>query len=109
MPVSAKAILVTVGASYPSQVEVFGQVRWKVRQPGGKRVNLFQALSAGAARAVSPGTKVRFRVPLPKTVLRRLGRIDPSQRLTARLKAFTHDLAGREVVREVRVRLPGRG
>ncbi|HSS33946.1 MAG TPA: hypothetical protein VLL27_11755 [Solirubrobacterales bacterium] len=48
-------------------------------------------------------------MPLPKTVLRRLGRIDPSQHLTARLKALTHDLDGREVVREFQVRLPGRG
>jgi hypothetical protein len=106
-----KAILVTVSSTAAAPVQVFGQVRWRVRQPGpkGKVVKLSQGLNAGAELTVSPGAPVRFRVSLEESVLRRLGRIEPSQHLTANLTARATDLAGRVVQRHFKLRLPGRG
>ncbi len=105
-----KAILVSVSSTSAAPVQVFGQVRWQARQPGpnGKVVKLSQGLSAGATQAVSPGVSIVFRVPLGKTVLRRLGRIEPSRHLTANLTALATDIAGRQVQHHFKLRLPGR-
>jgi hypothetical protein len=111
-----RAILVAVGVSSQAQVQVFGQVSWQVRQKAGQGSGrarkgdrgLTVGLSAGAARTVLPGTVANFRVPLPKSVLRRLGRIAPQQALRAQITIRTTDLASRENDRLVTVKLHGR-
>lgn len=104
-----RAILVWVGVDRAASVKVFGQVRWGLRRPNGKQVKLTQGLGGGAERTLLPGTPRRFRVPLPRTVLRRLGRIEPSQRLTAHLYARATTPAGVVTQRHFKLRLPGRG
>lgn len=110
--VKQRAILVQVEVSSPASVQVFGQISWKVHQkpaaandPGARGLTV--GLSASRARAVQ-STAV-FRMPLGKTVKKRLGRLSPSRALRARLTARVTDLAGRITDRRFRVRLPGRG
>lgn len=102
-----RAILVQVRASSEATVKVFGQVRWRVRKKAGKR-RLTVGLSAGRARTVLPGTTATFRVPLPKPVKRRLGRLTRSQALRARLTVRATDLGGRATVRRLKLKLHGR-
>lgn len=111
-----RAILVAVGVSSQAQVQVFGQVSWKVRQKPGRGAGrerkgdrgLTVGLSAGAPRTVLPGTVASFRVGLTKAVLRRLGRLTPQQALKAQITIRTTDLAGRENDRLITVKLRGR-
>ncbi len=111
-----RAVLVAAGVSSQATVQVFGQVSWRVRQrPGqsGGRArkgdrNLIVGLSAGPARTVLPGAVASYRLPLPKPVLRRLGRLTPQQALRARITIRTTDLAGRENDRVLVVKLHGR-
>lgn len=111
-----RAILVKVGVSSQAQVQVFGQVSWKVRQKPGQGKGrarqgdrgLTVGLTAGAPRTVLPGTVASFRVRLPKAVLRRLGRLTPRQALRVRITIRTTDLAGRENDRLVTLKLRGR-
>jgi hypothetical protein len=103
-----RAILVTVRVSSQARVQVFGQVSWQVRQRDGSNSGLLQGISAGAPRTVMPGRLKIFRVPLGKTVSRRLGRLTRQQTLTAQMTARTTDLAGRESDRRFTVRLHGR-
>jgi hypothetical protein len=109
--VKERAILVQVAVSSPASVQVFGQVSWKVRQTRGADAprdrGLTVGLSAGPTRVVQ-STAV-FRVPLGKSVKRRLGRLGPRQALRVKLNARVTDLAGRITERPFRVRLPGRG
>jgi hypothetical protein len=51
---------------------------------------------------------VKFRIPLPRTVLRRLGRIGPRESLRAKITARSTDLAGRVKNTRLTVRLRGR-
>ncbi len=114
--VSRRAIVVQFRVSSRATARVFGQVSWKVRQPPGRRTaharkgdrGLTVGLSAGPPRAVEPGAATRFRLALPKSVLRRLGRISPRQALHARITIQTTDLAGRVGERKLTVRLAGR-
>jgi hypothetical protein len=111
-----RAILVKVGVSSEAQVQVFGQVSWRLHQEGGQGSvrgrkgdqGLTVGLSAGGARTVVPGTVVSFRLPLTKAVLRRLGRLAPQQALRAQITIRTTDLAGRENDRLATVKLRGR-
>jgi len=112
-----RSVLVLVSASSESSVHVFGQVGWKVRQKGkaqssksnpgaGKLTGLIVGL-AGGTQTVKPGEVARFNVMLTKPVMRRLGRIPPSQSLKAKITAATTDLAGRASTKVLTVKLPG--
>jgi hypothetical protein len=111
-----KAILVAVGVSSQAQVQVFGQVSWRVRQKAGQGTGrarkgdrgLTVGLTAGAPRTVLPGAIAKFRVRLPKAVLRRLARLTPRQALKVQITIRTTDLAGRENDRLVTLKLHGR-
>ncbi|HEU4392607.1 MAG TPA: hypothetical protein VFR04_03100 [Solirubrobacterales bacterium] len=114
--VKERAILVQVKVSSEASVQVFGQVSWKVRpRPAQGTMSrprdhgLTVGLSAGGARTVLPSPDATFRLPLGRAVKRRLGRLDSSQALRARLTARITDLAGRVLEQQFRVRLPGRG
>jgi hypothetical protein len=106
--VKQRAILVAVEVSSQAQVQAFGQVSWQVRQKVGANRGLTAGLSAGAAHTVTPGTVANFRLPLTKSVVRRLGRLSPRQALQARITVRTTDLAGRESDRQLTAKLPGR-
>ena len=103
-----KAILVGVETSSQAQVQVFGQVSWRIRQPDGSNGGLTQAISAGNPRTVAGATVTSFRVILEKTILRRLSRITPHQSLLAKMTVRTTDLAGRIVDHGFRLKLHGR-
>ncbi len=117
MKVRERAIVVRVGVSSEASVQVFGQVSWQVRQKPGQSAQrsrrpgdrgLTVGLSAGGPRPVSAGETKTFRVPLPKTVLRRLGRITPRQSLRALMTVRTTDLAGKVTDQRKRLKLTGR-
>lgn len=103
-----QAATVEVHVSSAAEVMVAGQVSWRVRQPGGKVTGLTVGLGSGAKTLAAAGT-ARFRLPYGKAVSRRLGRISPSQALTARLTVTVTDLAGRVRTRVLHLRLPGQG
>jgi hypothetical protein len=94
------SILVRTSVDAQSQVDVYGQVGWGfkpkpgLKTAGDKPTRLIVGLSAPRPKTVSPGTRVTFRVPLPKSVLRRLGRLTPRQSLTAKLTATATSPAG---------------
>jgi hypothetical protein len=109
-----KSILVRVGVSSEATIDVYGQVGWgfkpspKLKTAGSKPTRLIIGLS-GPKRTVLPGKRVPFRVPLPKAVLRRLGRLTPKESLTAKLTVSCTDLAGRIQHQRLDVKLRGRG
>jgi hypothetical protein len=116
--VKRRAILLTVRASGEASVRVYGQVGWglKVRphQQGGtakesatQKTRLIVGLRGGTKEVVG-GRATRFRIPLPKPALRRLGRLTPKESLKARITAGSTDLAGRVRNARLTVKLPGR-
>lgn len=111
------AILVGVRVAYTAPVEVFGQVSWQVRQGPGRAAEagsrkgdrgLTVGLSAGPGRTVAASKVATFKVPLPKPVLRRLGRIAPQQALRAKLTVRATDSLNGEIERKLALKLPGR-
>lgn len=109
------AILVEVRVAYNAPVEVFGQISWQVRQRSGAAAGsrkgvhgLTVGLSAGPGRTIGPGKAAIFKVPLPKSVLRRLGRITRRQALRAKLTVRATDSLNGEVEQKLALKLPGR-
>ncbi len=107
--VRKQAIPIQIRVSSEATVQVFGQVSRRARQKGGGNRGLTAGRGAGQPRSVATGTTVIFRLPLTKPVKRRLGRLEPSQSLRARLTARVTDLAGRVSDHRFKVRLRGRG
>ena len=109
-----KAIVVEVGVSSEALIDVYGQVGWgfkpspKLKAAGHKPTRLIVGLS-GPKKTVRPGKAVPFRVPLPKSVRRRLGRLAPKESLTAKLTVSCTDLGGRVKHRRLDVKLKGQG
>ena len=107
-----RSILVRVSASAEASVAVFGQVGWNFQpkrkpKPGkGKTVRLIVALSGGT-KTVPPGATTRFTIPLPKTVLRRLGRLEPTESLKAKITVLATHPAGATSSRRLTVKLRG--
>lgn len=108
-----RSILVSVTASSQASVLVFGQVGWNFQpkrkpKPGkGKTARLIVGLSGGT-KTVLPGETARFTIPLPKTVLRRLGRLEPSKSLKAKITVHATSLAGGISSRRLTIKLKGR-
>jgi hypothetical protein len=107
--VEKRAILVDVTTNNDSSAQAYGQVSWKVRQPGGGDRGLTVGLSAGPARTVAAGTTLTLRVPLTKAVKRRLARLTPRQILRAKLTVVAADAFGGTAQQSLVVRLHGRG
>lgn len=109
-----KSIIVKVGVSSKALIDVYGQVGWgykpspKLKTAGDKPTRLIVGLS-GPKKTVLPGKRVSFRVPLPKSVLRRLGKLTPKESLTAKLTVSCTDLGGRVKHQRLDVKLPGQG
>jgi len=107
-----RSILVRVSTSAQASVQVLGQVGWNFQpkrkpKPGkGKTARLIVALSGGT-KTVLPGETARFTVPLPKTVLRRLGRLEPSESLKAKITVLATSLANKTFSRRLVVKLRG--
>jgi hypothetical protein len=102
-----KSIRVQVGVSSEAQVEVFGQVGWGYRpKPGMKTTRIIAALS-GPKRSVTTGSPGFFKVPLPKIVQRRLAKLTPRESLKAKVEVSVKDLADRETIRRLTVKLRG--
>lgn len=106
------SILLFVTLSSEASVHVYGQVGWRSR-PAARGVadrnstRLIVALNGGT-RHIETGATTRFKVPLPKPVLRRLRRLAPRESLTARITVAATDFAGRVENRRLRVKLSGR-
>ncbi|HXR31674.1 MAG TPA: hypothetical protein VN752_11100 [Solirubrobacterales bacterium] len=107
-----RAIVVWVRTSTSGAiVKIFGQVGWNFKpraQRPRPKVRMIVSLSGGG-KFIDPRVKGRFRVPLPKLVLRRLSRLAPDESLTAKIAARSTDLAGRVETKRIRVRLKGQG
>jgi hypothetical protein len=104
-----RAILVQAEVSSQASVQVFGRIGWQVRPSGDRDRRLIVGLNGGPACTVLPDRSATFRLPLGKAVKRRLGRLDASQSLRAKLTVRVIDLAGRVTTQRIRLRLPGRG
>jgi len=111
--VKRHAIVLLVTASSEAYVDVYGQVGWGFKpaaKPAGRRARptrLIVALSGGK-KHIGTGATTRFKIPLPKAVLRRLGGLAPDESLTAKITAAATDLAGRRKNLGLRVKLKGR-
>lgn len=107
-----RSILVRVSASSQASVDVLGQVGWNFQpkrkpKPGkGKTARLIVSLSGGTKTVIS-GETARFTVPLPKTVLRRLGRLEPSKSLKAKITVLATSVANQTFSRRLVVKLKG--
>lgn len=113
-----RSILVLVGASETSSVQVFGQVGWKPRHKGGalasktskpagpKSTGVVVGLSGGLT-TVKPGEVTPFNVKLPKSVMRHLSQLSPKQVVKGTITARTTDLAGRVAEHTITIRLHG--
>lgn len=109
--VKRRAILIDVGNNTEASVEARGEVRWRVLPPGARPSSVAKLVRVGlmaAARTVRPGATALLRVPLPKPVLRKLGRLLPRQALRARIDVKGTNLANYVGTHELKVRLPGR-
>jgi hypothetical protein len=108
-----RAIIVRVKVSSEALIDVYGQVGWgfepspKLKIAGAKPKPLIVALS-GPKQTVLPGEPASFKVPLPKAVLHRLGRLAPKQALTAKLTVSSANLAGQAKKQRLNVKLAGR-
>jgi hypothetical protein len=104
-----RSILLLVTASSRASVHVYGQVGWglKPADQGGKLSRRIVGLSGGA-RGIGTGATTRFKIPLPRAVLRRLDTLTPSEFLTAKITASSTDLAGRRKNTRLSVKLSGR-
>jgi hypothetical protein len=106
--VAKQALLLTVAFNAPARVHVFGQVRWRVRESDGDVRELTAGLSDGGTRKLSDPRTVTFRLPLGRSILRRLARIAASESLRALVTVHTVDLAGHGKDLRLTVPLPGR-
>jgi hypothetical protein len=103
--VKRRAIVIAIRAQARAAINVQGQVLWHDRTDG----RLVGVHLDGDSKPVQAGRTARFKVPLPRPVLRRLDRLPRSKSLVARIEAFVIDSDGRESERRRRVRLWGRG
>jgi hypothetical protein len=109
-----KSIVIRVGVSSEALIDVYGQVGWgykpspKLKTAGAKPTRLIVGLS-GPKKTVLPGKRVPFRVPLPRSVLRRLGKLTPKESLTAKMTVSCTDLDGRVKHTRLDVKLKGQG
>jgi hypothetical protein len=116
MTLKRRAILVRVRTAYRASVQVFGQVSLPARQKPGQSASpsrkgdrsLTVGLSAGEDRLVVPARVATFRLPLPKPVLRRLGRLTPRQSLRGKLTVRATDSLNGEIERKLALKLHGR-
>jgi hypothetical protein len=103
-----RGILVEVSTGDPTQVEVTGQVGWGYRPPsGGPNKRLIVGLLAGGPQEVGTGATVGFWLPLPKSVIGRLGKLTNKEKLNAHLSVVATDVVGHQTTRKMGVRLPG--
>jgi hypothetical protein len=116
--VKRRAILLTVTTSLEASVKVFGQVGWRLgprpHQQGGtakesakRKTRLIVGLRGGTKELVA-GQVTRFRIPLPRSVLRRLGRLAATRSLKAKSTASATDPEGRVTNTRLTVKLRGR-
>lgn len=107
-----KSILVRASVSSEATVDIYGQVGWgfkpspKLKTAGSKPTRLIIALGS-SKRHAAPGKPALLRVPLPKAVLGRLGRLAPDESVTAKLNVVATSLAGEDFAQKLRVRLKG--
>jgi len=110
------AIVVSVRTDSEGLVKVAGQTSWRL-PPEAKKVakaskraerRFVVPLRATEEKAVPPGYATVFRVPLPKSVKRRLRGMKPSRSLNATISATATDLAYRETSASLTVKLRGR-
>lgn len=108
--VTKRAILLDVSTGDPTQVQVSGQVGWRVQPtPRAHAVKRVVIVLSGGTQEVPAGATVAFTVPLPKAVKRRLGKLEPKGRLKAKLRVISTDLVGHQTLSCLIVRLPGPG
>jgi hypothetical protein len=115
--VKRRAILVEVQLAYTAPVEAFGQVSWTVRRKSRRDAamrsrkgvrRLTAGLSAGRGRSIGPARAAIFKLPLPKSVQRRLDQLVPRRALQAKLTVRSTDVLNGVVERKLKVKLPGR-
>lgn len=109
--VKRRAILIEVGNNTEASVEARGEVRWRVVPPGAGPSSIAKPVRVGlaaGAQTVTPGATAVLRVPLPKPVLRKLGRLLPRQALHARIDVRATNRVPYVGTHELKVRLPGR-
>ena len=108
--VRRRAILIGVGNNTQASVEAVGEVRWWAgSKTSDYRVpNRRAGLGTVVPKTVVPGTTVVLRVPLPKSVRRRLDRLSPQGWLRARIDVKATNLVPNVGTQELKVKLPGR-
>jgi hypothetical protein len=103
--VKKRAIVVEASNNTDASFVAFGEVRWRV-QPGGRRVRV--GLSSGVPLLVPGGTPTMLRVPLPRSVVKRLEKLSPQRALRGRLDVRATNLVAYVGTHEIKLRLPGR-
>jgi hypothetical protein len=107
--VKRRAILVHVTTTNDSSAVVSGRIGWNVRRADESKRRLIVGLSAGRSQNLTAGATTTFRVPLPKSVQRRLERLTPMQTMRANLAVSVADVFKAQAQQRLVVRLRGRG
>lgn len=109
--VTKRAIHLNVSTGDPTRVQVSGQVRWRPRpksraHAANHKARRVVALT-GSTQEVPAGATVTFAIPFPKAVRRKLRRLEPKEKVKARLSLIATDLVGHQTATHLIVRLPG--
>jgi hypothetical protein len=102
-----RGILVEVSTGDPAKVEVSGQVAWGYRQRRFAPPRRLIVGLSGGAQEVALNATVPFWVLLPKSVVRRLGKLTVKEKLNVHLKVVATNVIGGQTARQLGVRLPG--
>jgi hypothetical protein len=100
-------VLVEVSTGDPAKVEVSGQVAWGYRPKRGAPPKRLIVGLSGGVQEVGLNATVPFWLPLPRPVVRRLGKLSSKQKLNAHLAIVATDITGHQTTRALGVRLPG--
>ncbi len=103
------AILVDVTPTAEAKIYAWGQTGWGIK-PNGGQSHRRRTIGLGPTkyRWVAGGVATTIKIPLPKTVIRRLNRTPPRETLRAKVFVHSMDLAGRPSTVKLAVDLRGR-
>lgn len=106
--VKARSILIRVTAGTKAKTLARGEIRWRFTPPGSNYETLQIVGASSGAKRLLPGRSTRLKVDLLRVVQQRLDEMAPERSLKAKISVRALSVAGREVERELTVRLPGR-
>lgn len=107
----SKLIAIDVTPSADAPVAVAGLIGWRTPSPGDTPPDSTRkrmAHLAAVSKTIGGGVPSRFELALPKSVLRRLAKLDRKRHLTAHIDLWAANVAGETSTQSLKVPLRGR-